>query len=542
MARNLMFVGTASNVGKSVICTAMCRILHRDGYRVAPFKSQNMSLNSAVTPSGREIGRAQAVQAEACGILPNEHMNPVLLKPMGGMRSQIILQGRVYDTRSARDYFLDCKEEIWEAVLESHRFLAERYDVIVIEGAGSPVEMNLKSQEIVNMRTAEMANASVILVADIDRGGVFASVVGTLQLLEPHERARVKGVIVNKFRGDPGLFEEGRRLLEEYAGVPVLGVVPFIQDLGIDEEDSVGLQSDRYRISGHSSADLDLSTDRRTDSPAGSHAGSHADSPADSHGGSPADSRADFGSLRIAIVDVPHIANFTDFDPLFLEPYVQAYFCRKPEDMRGADAVILPGTKSSMGDLEWLWATGWAAALREAQADGVWLFGVCGGYQMLGSRVCDPHHQESNVAEYPGLGLLDSVTTLFPEKVTVLVEGELSGNFTGVAVQGYEIHMGHTMHGAARRPFAQTRRLSDPGRRMEGAVSTDGRTIGTYLHGIFHNDAFRTAWLNRIRSAKGMPDQAVSVRAQETRDAAYDRLETVIREHLDLDYIYRQCF
>lgn len=498
MGKSLMFVGTASNVGKSVLCTAVCRILHRDGYRVAPFKAQNMSLNSAVTPSGREIGRAQAVQAEACGLLPNEHMNPVLLKPIGGMRSQIIVQGRVHDTQSAREYFLDSKEEIWAAVVESHRFLAERYDVLVIEGAGSPVEMNLKSRDIANMRTAEMADASVILVADIDRGGVFASVVGTLHLLEPHERARVKGLIVNKFRGDPALFAEGRRMLEEYAGIPVLGVVPYIKDLGIDEEDSVGLESHRYRETSRSFADL-----------------------------------------RIAIVDIPHIANFTDFDPLFLEPGIQAYFCRNPGDIQGADAVILPGTKSTMGDLQWLWAHGWMEALLEAQENGVWLFGICGGYQMLGLRVCDPDRQESDMDECLGLGLFDAVTTLLPDKVTVLAGGQLIGDFKGIDVEGYEIHMGSTVHGATRRPFAQTHSLSDATRQMEGAVSADGRTIGTYLHGIFHNDAFRTSWLNGIRRGKGMSEQGVSVQVQDVRNAAYDRLETIIRDHLALDYIHQ---
>ncbi|MHB1682079.1 MAG: cobyric acid synthase [Bacilli bacterium] len=512
MARSIMFVGTASNVGKSVLCTAFCRILHRDGFSVAPFKSQNMSLNSAVTPSGREIGRAQAVQAEACGILPNEHMNPVLLKPLGGMRSQIIVQGLVYDTRSARDYFLDRKEEIWEAVVESHRYLAERYDVIVIEGAGSPVEMNLKPREIANMRTAEMADAAVILVADIDRGGVFASVVGTLQLLEPHERARVKGVIVNKFRGDSGLFAEGRRMLEEYACVPVLGVIPYIQDLRIDEEDSVGLEADRYRAPGRLTAGRDL--------PAGAKGGED--------------------SLRIAIVGLPHIANFTDFDPLFLEPGVQAYFCRRPEETRGAAAVILPGTKSTMGDLEWLWVNGWMDALRTARADGVWLFGICGGYQMLGSRVYDPYLQEADSAENSGLGVFDTVTTISAEKVTVLVDGELAGNFTGIPVAGYEIHMGQTVHGAARCPFAQTRRVSDANSQMEGDVSADGRTIGTYLHGIFHNDVFRTTWLNSIRREKGMSEMAgVSVSLQEVREGAYNHLEAVVREHLDLEYLYR---
>ncbi|QSO52978.1 cobyric acid synthase [Alicyclobacillus curvatus] len=356
MARSLMVVGTSSNVGKSILATALGRILTQDGHRVAPFKAQNMSLNSAVTPSGREIGRAQAVQAEACGILSNEHMNPVLLKPTGNMQSQIVLQGRPIGTKSARDYFYDEKELLWKAVVESYQFLAQRHDIIVIEGAGSPVEMNLKRRDIANMRTAQMAEADVLLVADIDRGGVFASIVGTLQLLDSDERKLVKGIIVNKFRGDARLFDEGRRWLEDYTGVPVRGVIPYIPNLAIDAEDSVGLSADRYhkaKISGE--------------------------------------------GIRVGIVQLPHISNFTDFDPLFVEPDVGAYFCTQPDELDHVDVIVIPGTKSTLMDLRWLNDNGWTASIQRAVQGGVYVLGICGGYQMLGTEIHDPEHLESEI-------------------------------------------------------------------------------------------------------------------------------------------------
>jgi adenosylcobyric acid synthase len=496
-----MFVGTSSDAGKSILCTAMCRILHQDGYLVAPFKSQNMSLNSAATPSGREIGRAQAVQAEACGILPNEHMNPVLLKPTSLQSSQVIVQGRVYDTRSAREYFLDSKEDIWKLVVESYQFLSLRHDIMVIEGAGSPVEMNLKPRDIVNMRVAMMADASVILVADIERGGVFASVVGTLELLPPEERARVKGIVINKFRGDKTLFDDGKRWLEDYTGIPVIGVLPYISNLNIDEEDSLGMDSQRYTL--------------RKD-----------------------EDKSETGTLRIAIVQLPQISNFTDFDPLFLEPGVHAYFCQDPEQLAGAHAVILPGTKSTISDLAWLKKNGFVDALAKMQHENVSLFGICGGYQMLGKKIYDPYHYESSISECDGIGIFDSTTTLHGEKRTVLVKGELENDFSGMDVEGYEIHMGVTNHHGKQRPFARVCEWGSTDFVQEGHISSDGRYIGTYLHGILHNNQFRLLWLNQIRASFGIPEVTESISIEDIRAKAYDRLADITREHLDIAGLY----
>ncbi len=500
MAKSIMFVGTSSDVGKSILCTAMCRILHQDGYRVAPFKSQNMSLNSAATPSGREIGRAQAVQAEACGLLPNEHMNPVLLKPTGQTSSQIIVQGRVYGTRSARDYFLDHKEDIWQMVIESYQFLSERYDIMVVEGAGSPVEMNLKTREIVNMRVANMTDSSVILVADIERGGVFASVVGTLQLLEPEERARVKGIVINKFCGDKTLFDDGIQWLENYTGIPVIGVLPYISDLGIDEEDSLGIESKRY--TPRQGVDSEF-------------------------------------ALRIAIIHLPHISNFTDFDPLFLEPDVYVYFCRDPKELTSAHAVILPGTKNTIKDLKWLHENGFVDVLSNRKEQRIFLLGICGGFQMLGKKIYDPQHHESDIAECDGIGAFDANTTLYGEKRTVLVKGKLGDSFAGVEVEGYEIHMGITQCNGTYLSFASVCEWNSTDFVLEGNVSSDGMMIGTYLHGILHNDAFRILWLNRIRVYNDLPTMEQSISVDKIRSDAYNRLADIARENLDITKVYR---
>jgi adenosylcobyric acid synthase len=502
VAKSLMVMGTASNVGKSVLCTALCRILVQDGYRVAPFKAQNMSLNSAVTPTGREIGRAQAVQAAACGIAANEHMNPVLLKPTSLDKSQVMLQGRVYETTSARAYFQERTGEIWDAVVESYEYLAARYDVLVIEGAGSPVEMNLKSRDIANMRTAELADADVLLVADIERGGIFAAVVGTLQLLSARERARIRGVIVNKFRGDRSLFDDGVRLLEELTDVPVLGVIPHLRDLGIEEEDSVALDERRYRSASSDAPDRE--------------------------------------AVRIAVIQLPHISNFTDFDPLFLEPGVHAYFCRRPEDVGAAHAVLLPGTKNTMEDLQWLRETGFVDVLAQRRAEGAVVFGVCGGYQMLGKEVRDPEGHESSIPVCKGLDWLPVVTTLEREKTTVLVQGHLEGAFAPIPVSGYEIHMGQSLGLSGYQPFATVRQTTDDVTRPDGAVNADGTVMGTYLHGIFDNDAFRQAWLNQVRERFGIsPPVSSELSMASTRAQAFDRLATVVREHLEMDAVYR---
>lgn len=502
MAKSLMVMGTASNVGKSILCTALCRIFVQDGYKVAPFKSQNMSLNSAVTPTGREIGRAQAVQADACGIAANEHMNPVLMKPTGNNQSQIVLQGRVYTTQSARDYFAQRNSEIWDAVVESFNYLALRYEILVIEGAGSPVEMNLKSREIANMRTAELAQADVLLVADIDKGGIFASLVGTMQLLMESERARVKGIIINKFRGDRSLFEDGVRLIEEYTGVPVLGVIPYIRDLGIEEEDSVALENHRNGVGRSNEADGD--------------------------------------AIHIAVIQFPHISNFTDVDPLFLESGVHTYFCRKPEEVGNAHAIILPGSKNTIDDLHWLGESGMIEVIDQRRRAGAVVFGICGGYQMLGTQVRDPDGQESNVPVRYGLNWLPIVTTLQREKITVLVQGHLASFYAAIPVSGYEIHMGRSIGLLDYQPFASIRTSPEEELRMDGAVNVEKTVMGTYLHGIFDNDLFRQKWLADVRSRFGLKSANASQWSMvDTRAQAFDRLAQVVREHLNINLLYQ---
>lgn len=500
LAKSVMLMGTSSNVGKSVLCTGLCRIFQQEELSVAPFKSQNMSLNSAVTPSGREIGRAQAAQAEACGIPANEHMNPVLLKPNGYHQSQVVLQGQVYGTQSARQYFQSHHSEIWAAVIESYDYLAIRHDVIVIEGAGSPVEMNLKAREIANMKTAEMADASVILVADIDRGGIFASVVGTMQLLTASERARVKGVIVNKFRGDPTLFEEGVRMLETYSGVPVLGVLPYIDDIGIDEEDSVAFEGSRYR-----------------------------------------QKEAQESTIKVAIVHLPHLSNFTDFDALFLDSSISASFCKHPREAQDAHAIILPGTKNTMEDLRWLRETQWISTIRAAYDRGVHIFGICGGYQILGQEVLDPTSQESSNPRVEGIGLLPIRTTLQPNKITKLVHGHspyVETHASNASISGYEIHMGSTEYLDDISPFAYIKADGEVTDRKDGAIASNGRLMGTYLHGVFDNDDFRAYWLNHLRSAYQLPPLGNVMEAvMDRKQHAYDRLAEYMRMHLNLDLI-----
>lgn len=507
MAKAIMLVGTASNVGKSILCTALCRILAQDGYRVAPFKAQNMSLNSAVTPSGREIGRAQAVQAEACGIPAIEHMNPVLLKPTCRDASQVILQGKVHSTQSARDYIHERTGEVWEAVIESYQYLSERYEVIVIEGAGSPVEMNLKPSDIANMRTAQMADAAVLLVADIDRGGVFAAVVGTIALLTPDERSRVQGIIVNKFRGDRTLFDDGDRLLEEYTGIPVVGVIPHIRDLQIEEEDSVGLASARYHR------------------------------PEDENNGG--------GHLRMAVVQLPHLSNSTDFDALFMDPDVSIRFCTAPSEADDVHVILLPGTKNTVDDLLWLKETGWWDVIVEKHHGGTVVFGICGGFQMLGHQVNDPHFQESSTGMCNGLGLLPITTIMADEKRTVLVQGQLAEAWgaaaAGIPVNGYEIHMGISTPLPGYRPFSQIQANTEAEARWDGAVDETHQVMGTYLHGIFANDAFRQMWLTTLRQRFGLPEleRIAEMTQMSIQEEAFHRLAEVVRSELQMDVVYR---
>jgi adenosylcobyric acid synthase len=499
--RAIMFVGTGSDVGKSVLTAGFCRILHNRGISVAPFKSQNMALNSFATPEGGEIGRAQAVQAQACCIQPHTDMNPVLLKPNSDTGSQVIVQGKVVGNMSVKEYNT-FKPEAFRKVEDSFERLRSGYDFIVIEGAGSIAEINLKSHDIANLRIAEMADCPCILVADIDRGGVFAQIVGTLELLEPKEKERVKGVIINKFRGDPSLLEPGIEFVEKRTGVPVLGVVPYFTHFRIPEEDSVALEK-----RGNRAQETGNGKDK----------------------------------IRIGVVRFPRISNYTDFDALEAETDVELSYIRETGELAGLDILILPGSKSTIHDLAFLSKQGLFQKIGEFTDTVV---GICGGYQMLGKRMQDPGGVESSNAEAEGLGLLDVDTVLLPEKETHQAEARLLRGAALAApgcegiVSGYEIHMGETTLGPEAKPFAQIVRRS--GRKVavpDGAVSSDGRVFGTYLHGIFDNNGFRTAFLNRIRREKGLPAISSECGTEDPFDLLADHLE----RHLDMDRLLRFC-
>lgn len=480
MAKTLMLQGTASHVGKSVLTAALCRIFRQEGLRVAPFKAQNMALNAAVTGDGLEIGRAQALQAQAAGVEPIADMNPILLKPKGGTLSQVVVMGRAVGDMPWGEYSQRFRDTALDAIQGALTRLLNRYDLVVMEGAGSPAEVNLKSHDLANMTTARLADAPVLLVADIERGGIFASVTGTLDLLDPEERKRVKGIIVNKFRGDSALFEPGARWLEDRTGLPVLGVIPFLPDLGLDEEDSLGLPSGRD------------------------------------------------AALDIAVIRLPHLSNFNDFDPLAAEPEVGVRYVDLPERLGYPDAVILPGTKNTVEDLRWLYARGLAAALDRLARAGVPVAGICGGYQMLGHEVRDESGVESSAGVTPGLALLPVVTSFEPEKRTALV----SGSALGTPVRGYEIHMGRSTYLPGARSFVD---LED-GRR-DGAIQ--GETWGTYLHGIFDNGVFRRRWLNGLRGRRGMPPLPEEGDPTPPREAALNRLADHVRRHLAMDRLRR---
>ena len=497
-AQAVMFCGTGSDVGKSVLAAGFCRILKRRGISVAPFKSQNMANNSAVTPEGGEIGRAQGVQAEACGILPHTDMNPILLKPNSDTGSQVVVEGRVVRNMGVKEYNA-FKPEAFVKVRESFQRLKGRYSFIVIEGAGSIAEINLRAHDIANLKVAAMAAAPVILVADIDRGGVFAQIVGTLELLTPEEKALVKGVIINKFRGDASLLTSGIKLVEERTGVPVLGVLPWLKH-SLPEEDSVALQ-------------------RRSNPPTVNEAD---------------------GKLRIGVLRLSKISNYTDFNALEAEPDVALYYLDSPDQLRSVDLLILPGTKSTISDLALLGTTGMLEAIRAFEGAVV---GICGGYQILGKTVLDPDGVESGIKEAQGAGLLDVVTTMLQEKQTHQVTATLlpAGQELcpgGNSVTGYEIHMGDTLLGPDARPFGRLETRSGAAVAVDdGAVSPDGRVFGTYLHGIFDNAGFRTSFLNRLRREKGLPEQAEVAPAADSFDVLADHME----KHLDMMRVFEIC-
>jgi len=484
-----MLQGTSSSVGKSVLTAALCRIFARRGERVAPFKAQNMSNNAAVCGDGGEIGRAQAVQAAAAGIAPTPDLNPILLKPEADSRSQVIVLGQRWQTLQAGSYYRR-KEELWPVVTAALDRLRAAYELVIIEGAGSPVELNLRTFDIVNMSVARYAGSPVLLVGDIDRGGIFAQLLGSLWLLPDEERALVRGLIVNKFRGDRRLFAEGVRILEERGGAPVLGVVPYLCGLALPEEDAVALDADKG---------LDSS-----------------------------------GVRDIAVIRLPHIANFDDFDPLCSESGVRLRYVDSVAALGNPSAVILPGTKSTLADLAWLAERGIAAEIRRLAAQGTAVAGICGGYQMLGSMIHDPERVESNKDALPGLGLLPVDTTFAGDKAVFqssarVVDGpRWLADLCGQMVEGYEIHMGRTRSDGAWLEI--TARNGQPCQADDGCMSADGRIWGCYLHGLFANTAFRRAWLAGLPSRSG----TVIVDAPVSLDESLDRLADAAEAALDM--------
>lgn len=486
----LMVVGTASSVGKSVMVAALCRIFRQDGVRVAPFKAQNMSNNAAVTADGLEIGRAQAEQAAAAGLEPHVDMNPVLLKPQGDRTSQLVLRGRPEGILHSRD-FVGRKRDLWPDAAAALDALRARYDLVVAEGAGSPAEPNLRAGDITNMRVARHAQAPTLLVGDIDRGGVFAHLLGTLELLPPEDRSLVRGFVINRFRGDPSLLGPAIEEIEGRTGVSVLGVIPWIDDIGVAEEDAVALERPEGGAGDYEAAEVD-----------------------------------------VAVVRLPRIANFDDFDPLAREPGVQVRWVRHAEDLGEPDLAVLPGTKATVADLAWLREQGLDRAVEEHAARGGTVLGICGGFQMLGERLVDDDGVEAAPGtEVPGIGLLPVETRFVAEKTTRQASGEVraaAGPWSGAAglsVTGYEIHMGQHVGESGVTPL-----LTLDGR-PDGAVSPDGRIAGTYLHGLLHNDGVRAALLRALgRHEAGEPALAFA----ERREAAFDRLAAVMREHLDM--------
>ncbi|MBI5840652.1 MAG: cobyric acid synthase [Chloroflexi bacterium] len=451
--KTLMIQGSSSSAGKSLLVTALCRIYARRGVRVAPFKAQNMSNNAAVCADGSEIGRAQALQAAAARLEPTADMNPVLIKPEADSRSQVILMGRPWHTLEAKNYY-EQKAILWEHVTASLDRLRAAYDLVIIEGAGSPAELNLRRGDIVNMAVARYAQSPVLLVGDIDRGGIFAQLLGTLWLLEPEERALVRGFLVNKFRGDLSLFEDGIQIIEQKGEIPVLGVIPYLRGLSLPDEDAVSVE-----------------------------AASRAAEP------------ASVSQTDIAVLALPHIANFDDFDSLRAESGVHIRHVDSADQLGEPHAVIIPGTKSTIADLEWLRQTGLANAVTRFARNGGAVIGICGGYQMLGQIIRDPFHVESRKDSVEGLGLLPVTTTFAAQKATHRVCARILDfeSLAGEMIEGYEIHMGETPSPSSWLEIVQ--RNGGQVRVPDGCVSSNGKIRGCYLHGLFNNDSFRRAWL-----------------------------------------------
>jgi adenosylcobyric acid synthase len=504
-----MVLGTASHVGKSIVAAALGRILSDRGFRVAPFKAQNMALNSAATVDGGEIGRAQALQAEACRIPATVDMNPILIKPGSETGAQVMVRGRVWGQVTARDYHQRRVEELFPVVLACYQRLAAAHDVVVIEGAGSPAEINLKAHDIVNMRMAAAADAACLLVGDIDRGGVFASLLGTMAILDHRERQRVRGFVINKFRGDPDLLRPGVATIERRLRRRCLGVIPYLPAIGLDEEDSVALE------------------DRQT--PA--RAWRIANATDDADPGRP---------LRVGVIALPHMTNFTDFDPLAAEPALQLAYLERAGDLERADVAIVPGTKQTLDDLAWLRRSGFTEALEARALERRPIIGICGGLQMLGEQVRDPLAVEGGGVA-AGLGLLPIVTELKATKTTVNAsvhwsDLHLFGHAAGaVQARGYEIHVGETAYIGNARPFGQVRRAGASGLVDDGAAAMDGRILGTYLHGLFDADEFRHAFVRAARAACGLAPPIRFAHVGAEREARLDRLATHVAGAVDVE-------
>jgi adenosylcobyric acid synthase len=494
-----MILGTASHVGKSLVTAGLGRIFSDAGIRVAPFKAQNMSLNSAATPDGCEIGRAQALQAEACRVVPCAEMNPILMKPSSDTASQIVLLGRVWGQITASDYHQRRVEDLFPAVLESYQTLAARYELILLEGAGSPAEINLRKHDIVNMRMAHAADAACLLVGDIDRGGVFAALLGTIELLDPQDRARIRGFVINKFRGDTALLRSGVEMMERRLGIPCAGVVPFLRDLGLEEEDGVAME------------------DRRT--------------PARVWQAPETPERP----LRVGVVALPHMANFTDFDALAMEPSVSLAFLENPGPTGIADVLILPGTKQTLDDLEWLRTSGFAECLPTYPG---LLIGICGGFQMLGQSIEDPSGVENAGISrtMPGLAALPVRTIMRNQKTVRRAAGR--ARFRGTpSFTGYEIHMGETQYENGAEPFAEIVREGEQQTVSDGAITSSGRIWGTYVHGIFDDDFFRHGFVDSAREACGLARARSHTCVTAERQARIDRWADHLRRSLNMNLI-----
>ena len=501
--KNIMLLGTGSNVGKSIIAAGLCRIFYQDGYSVSPFKSQNMALNSYITKDGKEMGRAQVVQAEAANIEPESFMNPILLKPTTDRKSQVIVNGKVYKNMDAREYFA-YKHNLKKDIMTAYNHIRENFDICVLEGAGSPAEINLKEDDIVNTGMAEMADSPVLLVADIDRGGVFAAIYGTVMLLEENERKRIKGVIINKFRGDKSLLTSGIEMIEKLTDIPVLGVVPFVP-LGIEEEDSLGI--DKYNEKKE-------------------------------------------GKIRISVIKLKHISNFTDIDALSHYNDVSLKYVTKSSELGNEDIIIIPGSKNTVEDMKDLIEKNIGREIVRIAKKGTPVFGICGGFQMLGQKIMDPEKIESDLKEISGLGLLDIETVMKSDKTTTQykntvknVSGILAGT-EGMEIKGYEIHQGYSYPVNEKNEEnnnSENILKNDTGclfgdENLKGTVKDN--VAGTYIHGIFDNSEFTSHFLNEVRKLKGLDRIDENFSYSDYKNREYDKLAEVLRENLDIKKIY----